>query len=269
MPKIKANNIHLYYERQGHGEPIVFITGFNADHHVWDGISKNFAENYDVIAVDNRGCGQSDVPDGPYSVEEMADDIIGLCDALGLMACHFIGLSMGSAITLMIAYKYPELCKSIVITNGFRKIDVRFAEFAKAQAELFAYNLPVEVKVGLNVGWGFSSGFLNQAGMLDYFIQAVKSNPMPVGEKGYRNQLAALLNFDCSTWLHQIKVPALVVGSDQDMIVPEADMKAIAETISNAEYFSFKGVGHCPQVERPREYSSLVLNFIKSIELKD
>ncbi|MDO8955077.1 MAG: alpha/beta fold hydrolase [Gammaproteobacteria bacterium] len=262
MPKIKVNGVNLSYERAGQGEPLIFVTGFNADRHIWDGIFKDYTRLYDAIAVDNRGCGESDIPDSPYTIEMMADDIIGLCDALGLQACHFIGISMGSAITMMIAHKYPHRCKSIVLTNGFRKIDIRFALFAEAQLALRQLKVSSEVLVGSVLGWCFSSDFLNQPGMVDYLFEAAKTNPAATSEIGYRNHLSALLSFDSRAWIHEITVPTLVIGSDQDMIVPEAEMQAMANLIPGAQYHCFKGVGHCPHIERPKEYNEVVQKFI-------
>jgi pimeloyl-ACP methyl ester carboxylesterase len=262
MPKIKLNNIELYYEIKGQGEPIIFIVGFAADHHVWDGIFDQYATSYQAIAIDNRGAGASSCPDAPYSVEMMADDVIALCDALGLKGCHFIGNSMGSAICQKLAYRYPQRCKSLVLSNAFRKIDIKFALFAKGRLELFQYSVPLQTSAKLTLGWVFSSGFLEQAGMVDFLIEGAQRAKNPITETGCRNQLAAVLKFDSSRWIHHIKVPTLVIGSDKDMIVDEAEMQAIAKLIPQAEYYCFKGVGHVPHLEKPQEFNQLVQAFI-------
>jgi len=84
MPKIKANNINLYYEIHGQGQPVVFVAGFSGDHTAWQNLIADYAKNYQVVVFDNRGIGQSDCPDYPYTIEMMADDAIGLVKALQL-----------------------------------------------------------------------------------------------------------------------------------------------------------------------------------------
>ncbi|MDF2940665.1 MAG: putative alpha/beta superfamily hydrolase [Gammaproteobacteria bacterium] len=262
MPKIKVNDIELYYETKGQGEPVVFITGYSADHHVWDNILDDYAKSYQIIAIDNRGSGASECPNSPYTIEAMADDVIALCDALGLKTCHFIGLSMGCAITMTIAYKYPERCKSIVLSNGFRKVDIKFALFAQGRLELFKYKIPADIASKLTMGWAFSSDYLNQAGMVEYLLEGVRAAKHPMTEVGTRGQLAALIAFDSHVWINQIKVPTLVIGSDKDMIVDEAEMQEMARLIPDAQYYCFKGAGHIPHIEKPQEFNKLVQAFI-------
>lgn len=79
MPKIISNNISLYYQTKGKGYPIVLISGLHGDHQsVWShSVVDTLAKHFHVIQFDNRGVGQSDQPDIPYSIEMMADDVAG------------------------------------------------------------------------------------------------------------------------------------------------------------------------------------------------
>ena len=84
MPKVRANGIDVYYEESGSGEPLLLIIGFGGDHQAWAFQVPAFGERYRVITFDNRGSGQSSVPDAPYTTRMMADDAVGVLDALGL-----------------------------------------------------------------------------------------------------------------------------------------------------------------------------------------
>src|SRR3990167_8371489 len=196
MPFMNINNTKLHYEIDGKGQPLVLITGFSADHSLWQPVVEEYAQYYQVITIDNRGCGQSDCPDQPYSVEQMADDVIALCDALKLDACHFIGSSMGGMILQSLAYRYPERVLSAVFENSMMQIDVRFALFAKGRLNLMQKGLPKKAEIAITLGWVFSSDFLNQANMLEALIETQKNYPYPMTEVGYRNQLSALLGFN-------------------------------------------------------------------------
>lgn len=263
MPKANVNGINLNYEIHGKGEPIVFITGFNGDRTIWSNIVDHYAENYQVIIIDNRGSGESDSPDMPYTIEMMADDTAGLCKALGIDSCHFIGVSMGGAITQMLAFKYPQLVRSATLCNTFTQIDTRFALFAQSRLELFKTNISPSVMIQLVLGWCFSSEFLNQEGMVDFIIETSLSKPPATTETGYKNQLHALLAFNSESWVNQIKVPCLVIGSDQDMIVSEEHMRNMANQIPNALYHCFKGAGHLPHIEQTDAFNEVVRQFLR------
>ena len=111
MPKIQVNDISMYYETHGQGEPLVLISGFSADHSVWSRVVDALKANYQVIVFDNRGAGQTDVPLGPYSIEQMAADVDGLCQQLGIQRAHFVGSSMGGFILQTLDFRYPKRVK--------------------------------------------------------------------------------------------------------------------------------------------------------------
>ena len=262
MPKINVNDIQLYYEMHGKGDPIIFISGFNSDHLSWANIINDYANDYTVILIDNRGSGRSDTPDMPYTIEMMADDVAELCKALALSSCHFIGSSMGSAIAQMLVHRHPALCKSIILCNGFTKIDIRFALFAKGTATLFAKNVERRAMIEMVLGWVFSSHFLEKKNNVETLIKMSLENLYPMTEVGYRNQLKALNGFNSEVWISTIPVPCLVIGSDQDMIVPEAHMRRMAGLIPQAAYYCFHDVGHLPHLEQPKKFNEIVKQFI-------
>ena len=95
MPYVKVNDIHMYYEIHGDGEPLLLIVGLATDISEWDGIIHWLAKKYQVLAFDNRGAGRTDKPDTHYSIEMMADDTVGLMQTLGMEQAHILGISMG------------------------------------------------------------------------------------------------------------------------------------------------------------------------------
>ena len=99
MPKVKADDIQMYYEESGEGFPLIMIMGLSANLDWWDprmirGLSKDFR----TIRFDNRGVGRSDASDGELTVKILADDAAGLMDALGISRAHVLGASMGGSI---------------------------------------------------------------------------------------------------------------------------------------------------------------------------
>jgi pimeloyl-ACP methyl ester carboxylesterase len=111
----------MYYEIHGEGEPVVLIAGLNSDHTLYRAIIPRLAESYQVVAFDNRGVGQTDKPDIPYSIEMMADDTAGLLNALGIEQAHILGTSMGGRIATALALQHPQQVKSLILVSTIVK----------------------------------------------------------------------------------------------------------------------------------------------------
>lgn len=264
MPHIKINDISMYYEVHGEGEPIVFIGGFTADHIVWNAALGYFT-NYQAILLDNRGAGQTDVPDGPYSIEQMADDVAALCTALEIPKAHFVGSSMGGFIVQTLAMRHSHLLKSAIICNSVMSLQTPFQIFIEAQFQLRKNKAPEEAIIKMGCSWAFSYQFLAQPGMLELLTQMGLRNPYPFTNKGYEGQQAAIKHFDSSAWVHKINVPTLVLAGDQDLIFRESLVKQLSKCIPDARYYCFSDCGHLPQIEYPERFAHLVDAFIKSL----
>src|SRR5579864_6355187 len=113
MPYVKVNDIQMYCEMHGDGEPLVVILGLGTDVSEWDGIIRWLTEKYKVLAFDNRGAGRTDKPDIPYSIEMMADDTAGLMQALDIGQANIVGISLGGRIAMELALQHPASVKKL------------------------------------------------------------------------------------------------------------------------------------------------------------
>lgn len=262
MPKIKINDINLYYESYGQGQPLVFVGGFCADHFAWMSIVRLFAENYRVIIFDNRGSGQSDCPNYPYTIEMLTADVAGLCDQLQIHQAHFVGNSMGGHIVQLLAYKYPELTRSAVISNSSAKVSRRAQLPIEARLPLFALPIAPADMIRSVLSQLYSIDFLEREDIVENLVTIMLANPFPMTELGYRSQMNALLQFDSRDWLKKITRPVLVIYSDDDPIVDLDSSSFLATHIPNAESYCFKRVGHLPHIEKPELFHSVVSEFL-------
>src|SRR3990172_7145666 len=115
--KIKANGIEINYEKEGSGPVVAMSHSLGCNLHMWDEQAKALAARYTVLRFDTRGHGQTSAPEGAYSLEQMADDLKGLLDGLGIKETHFVGLSMGGMIGQTFALKHPDMVKSLVLCD--------------------------------------------------------------------------------------------------------------------------------------------------------
>ena len=262
MPTAQINDIELYYQTQGCGEPLVMISGFGGDHTLWSAIKPLLTPHYQVITFDNRGAGQSSVPAGPYSMSQMADDVIALCDHLSLKQSAFIGSSMGGMILQNLLSRYPERASVGIISNSSSLINTTFQFFIQAQYELLTSQSPAEALIKASLAWGYSYDFLSQPGMLESMITLRLNNPHPFTLTGYAGQMDALRDLDNGTLLPTIPHPCLVISADEDIILPHRCSVALLQHLSNATSYCFTRCGHSPQVEQPELYASIVKEFL-------
>ena len=107
MPKIKVGDVNLNYDVDGKGDPLLMIMGLGASSAQWDPeLVEDLARTFRVITFDNRGTGQSDKPDVPYSIEMFADDAAGMLEHLDIPTAHIFGVSMGGMIAQEFALRH-------------------------------------------------------------------------------------------------------------------------------------------------------------------
>src|SRR6185436_17328722 len=113
MPTVSANNITINYEQQGSGQPLILIPYLAADHACYAFQVAAYSQHFTCICVDLRGTGESDKPAGAYTTEMLADDVAALMAAIGVQSAHISGLSLGAAVGMWLAAKYPQRVKSL------------------------------------------------------------------------------------------------------------------------------------------------------------
>ena len=118
MNIVAVNGINLAYTRRGKGTPLVLIHGFPLDHTSWDEVASLLENEFDVITPDLRGFGQSTTVETPYTISDMADDLAGLLDHLGIEKVALAGHSMGGYVALAFAKKYPQRVSGLGLVSS-------------------------------------------------------------------------------------------------------------------------------------------------------
>ena len=274
MPRVRANGIDIEYESFGReGDPLVLlIMGFAAQLIFWpESLCKGLAaEGFRVVRFDNRDIGKSthltdcappdlaklweEVSSGgqprvPYSLSDMADDAVGLLDALGAARAHIVGASMGGMIAQLVAINHSDRTKSltsIMSTTGRRDLPAgdpaALALLAKPPKSLSREDL---IENGVLVRRALAGpGFRESEADIRAFLERVVDRA-PYDPNGSARQMAAIMTAPPrNELLKSVRCPALVLHGESDPLLPVAGAKDTAASIPGAELIVVPGMGH-------------------------
>ena len=213
MPVMRADGLDIHYRIDGTGpETLVLINGVGDDLDGWAFQRDDFAAaGLRVVTFDNRGCGRSGHPAGPYTSVAMARDTKALADSLGLARFHLAGVSMGGVIAQEYAAAYPHDLASVVLASTYAAPDpLSYAAF-EAWA-LIAGTAGMPVMMRQQAPWVFGSDFYaTQPGRLAGFLAEMERSTQPAAS--FAAQIGALLSHDATSRLGSITTPALVLAS--------------------------------------------------------
>lgn len=128
----------------GAGEAVLFLHYGGANLRMWDPVIPFFASAYRCIAIDLRGHGQSDAPATGYHIDDMARDVVGVLDALGIKQAHIIGSSMGSEVGLSVAAHYPEQVQSLVAEGALHS---EYGPYGTRETDDFSHDAALKLRM--------------------------------------------------------------------------------------------------------------------------
>jgi 3-oxoadipate enol-lactonase len=263
MPKVKVNGINVNYIEAGSGDPLLLIMGFGGDHLAWGFQTPVFAQKYRVIAFDNRGVGQSDAPDVPYTTRMMADDAVGLLDHLKIERAHVLGVSMGGMIAQEVALNHPQRVRSLQLHCTMARPD-RYMHTLIEGWRTVRRKSTVEEWLRVLAMWLFSpKTFSERPEFVETIIQTGIANPYPFTLTGFLRQGDAVRSHDTLARLAKLVPPALVSVADDDILVPPRFSRALAAAIPGATLKTIDGAGHCYFWERPDVFNAMCLEFLE------
>lgn len=263
MPNVHVNGINLYYELHGSGPPLVLVAGLTCDTLFWTPLLPEFQKHFQVLIFDNRGVGQSDCPDYPYTIDMMAKDTLELVQKLGMKRPHILGHSMGGCIVQTLALQNGNDFQRFAICNSLIKFHPTSAYCQSFLLHLWQEGASSRLLFEGILPWIFSNNFLRDSKKVQQATEAHLQNPHPQTLIGFKRQLDALTSFDSSQWFHKIKVPTLIINSTEDLLCPH-DSEKLAKGIVGAQLVNFPEMGHLSLIEKPEEFSKVVVNFMKS-----
>lgn len=265
MQFIRLNNQTTHYafakagSDAGSKATIVFINSLGTDMRIWDDVKLYLNKEFSLLTYDKRGHGLSDTGATPYTIDQLADDLIALLDALKLDRVVLCGLSVGGLIAQALFAKRPELVAGVILTNTAHKIGT--SEMWHARIAAIRQNGLNSILAPTMERW-FTAAYRSDdnAAFLGYCNMFTRQ---PVA--GYCATCEALAHADYTAQARLISVPALCIAGDQDGATPPALVQEMVDLIPTAEFTLLKQCGHIPCVEQPLIFSQTISKFIKNI----
>jgi pimeloyl-ACP methyl ester carboxylesterase len=265
MPHIQANGVRLYYEVRGDGPPLTLIEGIGYASWMWFRQVDALAARHRLVIYDNRGVGRSEGPPVPYSVRDLADDLVRLLDGLGVERTHLLGVSAGGFIAQQFALSYPDRVEKLVLvaTAMYGHADRIAMPQETRRLMVPDLSLPPEPRIRKAMSVAFAPGFAeSHPEVVDAVLEMrLESPPQPI--EAYMRHARANIAFDASAQVASIAAPALVLHGDQDRVIPVDNARDLASRLSNAELRILTGGGHLAFMEQPESFNRAVLEFLE------
>jgi aminoacrylate hydrolase len=262
MPRISIGECSLYYERQGMGFPVLFITGLGGFASFWQEQVAAFAKRFEVVTFDHRGIGQSDPARMGYTVERMAVDAVALLDALEIQRAHVVGHSTGGAVAQVLAIEHSNRLASVVLSATWTKADAYFRRIYALRKEILQRLGPSMYLQSATLLWYPSWWIARNNERLRQIEAQHLATFAPTEIVAAR--IDAMLAFDRTAELGRIKTPTLVIGAEDDVVTPFYYCEELARLIPGAEVKLFPRGGHFLTHVRAREFNNAVLPFLVS-----
>lgn len=263
---MRANikGIKIDYRDQGTGVPVVFIHAFPLNQSMWDDQVTAISSICRTITLDLRGFGSSDVPDGPYSMDQMAADVRGLVTELGINKPVLVGLSMGGYISFAFYRNYPDAVRAMVLADTRASADTEEGREKRIEsaerAEREGARAIADDMVSLALA---PSTVENHPDVVQRMREMAEANS-PKGIAAAQRGMAR--RRDSRDLLAQISFPVQIIAGSEDKLTSVREAESMRDGIPNARFQTIEGAGHLSNLERPREFNSVLVDFIKSLK---
>ena len=238
--------------------PAVFLSpSLGTTWEMWDELTEVLVPSYRVVRFDTRGHGRSPVPPGPYTVPDLASDVLTLADALGIGRFGFVGLSLGGAIGQTLAVWHPARVAAAVLCCTAPSFGDPAAWTERART-VRAYGMSVMAEP--TKGRWFTDEFrAAHPEQVDRFIAMITG----VDPEGYAACCEALAGFDCWSSLGGIDVPVRVVAGAEDPVCPPSTCSAMAGAIPGADLVVLEDASHIASAARPTAFHTAVVEHLE------
>ncbi|MGY1707776.1 alpha/beta fold hydrolase [Geodermatophilus sp. SYSU D00697] len=239
------------------GTPVVLVHGWPDSWFSWSHVLPHLDRRLRAVAYTQRGFGESDHPRAGYTIDRFADDLVALCDALGLARTHLVGHSYGSFVVRRMAEEHPDRVDRMVLIGSGDRLGDRLAEEVRTAIA----DLPEEVPE--DFAREFAASTVHRPVPPQFFDALVAESRKAPGWV-YRDSWEALVGADDRDRLRDVAAPTLVLWGDSDALFDRGQQDRLVAALPRAELHVLEDTGHCPNWERPEDVAAELDAFLLS-----
>jgi 3-oxoadipate enol-lactonase len=260
---VQLDSLRLNVVDEGDGQVLLMLHGLGATHRNWEAQVDLYRGEFRCVAPDLRGAGLSDRPPGPYSLEEMTDDVAELCDRLGVTGARVLGQSMGGMIAQALAVRRPDLVEALVLV-------------ATTSQDLLGDEPPTTLgpleSAVRSEGLAALPDMVRDAVYPRAFqerhperIWHFERDLLSFDEEALIAAMRRTCSTDFAAELPKVGVPALVVAGHHDQVFPLEEVRRLAGLLPRAEFVVLPDCGHQPQFEDPEAFDTVLRLFLATL----
>lgn len=259
MQYVEVGGLRVAFQRRGQGPALLLLHGAACDSRVWRVELESLADSFTVVAWDAPGCGRSSDPPEHFRMPEFAGCLAGFVEALDLGSVHLLGHSWGSALALELAWRRPEMVRTLVLVGAYAG---------------WAGSLPAE-EVRRRLDFALQAAAVAPGGFEPASMPGLFSDIMPpdraaelesimrdIRPAGTRTMAHALAEADLRPTLPAIKVPTLLLYGDADVRAPLPVARALHRSIPGSALCVLPGLGHECYLEAAGDFEAEVRQFL-------
>lgn len=249
----------LHVLRRGSGDPLLLVQGMSGSHVSWgDPFLSQLEDGLDCVTYDHRGIGLSSAVSADFSIAELADDAVGVLDALELSSAHVMGISMGGMVAQEIALRHPDRVRTLTLgctyCGGPQSRLADESVISRLTEGMMSGDRERAIRTGFEVN--VSAAFGAEESNFATFREMALAHPAAV--QVIMLQMQAIAGHDTSGRLGEITAPTLVVHGTEDQMLPVSNGELIASLIPGARLEILEGIGHMFWWEQPERSAQLV-----------
>jgi 3-oxoadipate enol-lactonase len=259
--RMKTNTIEIHYELSGKkGAPVVVLSHSLASSLVmWNPQMDALNPYFQALRYDMRGHGKSEVISGPYTLELLADDVIGFLDVLKIDRVHYVGLSVGGMIGQSLALNYAHRLRSLALCDTASIIPQEAQPIWQERIDK-ALTKGMEAQVDETMERWFTPAFLKQGSPM---LDIIRKQILATSAQGYIGCAEAIRKLNYLNRLSEIKIPTLIMVGEDDPGTPVSASKTIHERIANSKLVILPSARHLSNIEQKEAFNTALLTFLK------
>ncbi|MBI3470314.1 MAG: alpha/beta fold hydrolase [Candidatus Solibacter usitatus] len=251
----------IYYESRGEGSAVVFIHGLGGACSIWYPQAQALSARQRTVIYDWLGSGNSAKPRGEHSVEAWAAEAKGLCDALEISAAAFVGHSLGAAVAVTVAARYPELARAIALLGPVTKLPGTAVNAIRDRAAKVRSEGMGPMADALPMGALAAATRERNPAVHALFRALILANDAA----SYAAHCEALLRADASALLGEVRCPALLIAGEADPTAPPAAVQELAGRIAGSRVVEIADAAHAMQLDQPAQVGRVLGEFFEAV----